>query len=295
MNKTILITGASSGIGHATARRFADQGWNVIATMRQPDEATELADRANVLVAHLDVQDRASIGAAIAAGRARFGKIDALLNNAGFSLFGVFESLSREKIQEQFDVNVFGVMDVTRALLPHFRENQGGLILNLSSRGGLVGLPMISLYCASKYALEGFSESLAYELASQNIVVKIIEPSGGVTGTNFSERLGRERADPAATPPDYNAFVTRTSAAFASMGAARKTSADEVAQAIYHAATDGTNQLRYFTGEDVGGFVQAKRERTDQGYIDFMRARFLPPEQGGLMDQASSNPVRYRK
>ncbi len=276
MNKTILITGASSGIGHATAKLFADRGWNVIATMRQPGRATELADRSNVLVTRLDVRDRASIGAAIVAGLARFGKIDALLNNAGFSLFGVFEAIAREKIEEQFAVNVFGVMDVTRALLPHFRENKGGLILNLSSRGGLVGLPMISLYCASKYAVEGFSESLAYELASQNIIVKIIEPSGGVTGTNFSERMGRERADQGATPPDYNAFVARTSAAFASMGAARKTSADEVAQVIYNAATDGTSRLRYFTGEDAGSFVQAKRERSDQGYIDFMRARFLP-------------------
>jgi short-subunit dehydrogenase len=222
----------------------------------------------------LDVQDRATIGHAIATGIERFGKIDALINNAGFSLFGVFEATAREKIEEQFDVNVFGVMDVTRAILPHFRKNKSGLIINISSRGGLVGLPMISLYCATKYALEGFSESLAYELASQNIVVKIVEPSGGVTNTKFSERMGQEHAqDDVLT--DYAEFAARTSAAFAGMQAKRKASADEVAQVIYQAATDRTRQLRYFTGEDVGDFVKAKREMSDQGYIEFMRSSFL--------------------
>jgi short-subunit dehydrogenase len=165
-------------------------------------------------------------------------------------------------------------MDVTRVMLPHFRKNKGGLIMNISSRAGLVGLPMISLYCATKYALEGFSESLAYELASQNIIVKIIEPSGGVTSTNFSERVGKERLQH--TLSDYNEFVARTSAAFAGMQAARKTSADEVAQVIHDAATDGTNRLRYFTGEDTGGFVKAKREMSEPDLINFMRSRFSP-------------------
>jgi NAD(P)-dependent dehydrogenase (short-subunit alcohol dehydrogenase family) len=274
MKKTILITGASAGIGNASAKFFADKGWNVVATMRTPTADPDLAGYPDVLVPRLDVQDRASIGSAIAAGIERFGKIDALINNAGFSLFGVFEATTRGKIQEQFDVNVFGVMDVTRAILPHFRKNKNGLIINISSRGGLVGLPMISLYCATKYALEGFSESLAYELASQNIVVKIVEPSGGVTNTKFSERMGQERAQEAALT-DYDEFVARTSAAFAGMGAKRKASANEVAQVIYQAATDGTRQLRYFTGEDVGDFVKAKREMSDQGYIEFMRSSFL--------------------
>src|SRR5208283_4346407 len=167
------------------AKAFAGNDWNVIATMRQSAADSELASLPRVLVTRLDVQDRESIDAAVADGVERFGRIDALINNAGFSLFGVFEAISREKIQEQFDVNVFGVMDVTRALLPHFRRNKGGLIINISSRAGLVSLPLISIYCATKFALEGFSESLASELASQNITVKIIEPSGGVTGTNF--------------------------------------------------------------------------------------------------------------
>jgi NAD(P)-dependent dehydrogenase (short-subunit alcohol dehydrogenase family) len=278
MKKTVLITGASSGIGKASAKYFMSQGWNVIATMRTPENGKNLAGLDNVWVTHLDVQNHDSIRQAIEAGIARFGKIDALINNAGFSLFGVFETIAREKIQEQFDVNVFGIMDVTRAILPHFRNNKSGLIINISSRAGLVGLPMISLYCATKYALEGFSESLAYELASQNIVVKIVEPSGGVTNTRFAERMGSER--PQNSLADYEEFAAQTRATFAGMQSARKTSADEVAQVVYTAATDGTNQLRYFTGEDVGGFVKAKCEMSGQDYINFMRSRFAMKKMG---------------
>ena len=273
MKKTVLITGASSGIGLAAARVFAGNDWSVIATMRQSAADSELASLPGVLVTRLDVQDRESIDAAVADGVERFGRIDALINNAGFSLFGVFEAISREKIQEQFDANVFGVMDVTRALLPHFRRNKGGLIINISSRAGLVGLPMISLYCAAKYALEGFSEALAYELASQNIVIKVVEPSGGVTGTSFSQRMAQEKTAGAATA-DYAEFMTRTNAIFATMQAARKTTAGDVARVIYEDATDGSSRFRYFIGEDVGDFVQAKREKSDQDYIHFVRPRF---------------------
>jgi NAD(P)-dependent dehydrogenase (short-subunit alcohol dehydrogenase family) len=165
MKKTVLITGTSSGFGKVTAKLFARNGWHVVATMRNPGEQTDLVDTNDVMVTRLDLRDRESIGQAIEAGITRFGTIDVLINNAGFGLFGVFEATSREKIQEQFDVNVFGVMDVTRAILPHFRKNKGGLIINVSSGAGIFALPMISLYCASKFALEGFSESLSYELA----------------------------------------------------------------------------------------------------------------------------------
>ena len=274
MNKTILITGASSGIGLATAKYFAASGWNVIATMRTPDREKGLTDQDRILVTRLDVQDRESIAPAIAAGIARFGKIDALVNNAGYSLFGVFESIPVEKIQEQFAVNIIGVMDVTRAVLPHFRQNRGGVIINVGSRAGLVGLPLISPYCATKHALEGFSESLAYELASQKIAVKIIEPSGGVINTSFSERMSREREAEAGLA-DYDAFVQRAGEVFAGLQASRKTTAEEVAKVIYDAATDGSNQFRYFTGEDTGDFVRSKREKSDQEHFDFMRSKFL--------------------
>jgi NAD(P)-dependent dehydrogenase (short-subunit alcohol dehydrogenase family) len=277
-NKTILITGTSSGFGRTTAKLFANNGWNVVATMRRPEAETELVGLANTLVTRLDVQDHASIATAIEAGIGRFGKIDALINNAGFGLFGLFEATSPEKIREQFDVNVFGVMDVTKAILPHFRKYKGGMILNVGSGAGVFALPMISLYCASKFALEGFSESLAYELASQNIIVKIIEP-GGVVSTNFGKRSGEEAAHNAALM-DYDSFVADTNAVFAGLRAARLATEEDVAKVIFEAATDGTNQLRYVATADIAPLVKARRETSEHEYIALMRSRFSSKREG---------------
>jgi NAD(P)-dependent dehydrogenase (short-subunit alcohol dehydrogenase family) len=278
MKKTILITGTSSGLGKTAANYFATRGWNVIATMRKPDETNDLANFRDVLVTHLDVQDRASIKTAIEAGIARFGKIDALVNNAGFGLFGIFESTPREKIHEQFDVNVFGVMDVTRAILQHFRQNKSGLIINISSGAGVFTLPMLSLYCASKFALEGFSESLSYELASQNIVVKIVEP-GGVISTNFGKRSGAEAAHNSALA-DYGSFVANTNAIFSDLRASRLATEQDVAKVIFAAATDGTDQLRYVATADIVPWVKARRETSESEYSALMRSQFLLEKPG---------------
>ncbi|HEX8912643.1 MAG TPA: SDR family oxidoreductase [Humisphaera sp.] len=181
MRKTVLITGTSSGLGKTAAGHFAANDWNVVATMRTPPAEPDAPPADNVLVARLDVQDRDSIAAAIGAGVERFGRIDALVNNAGFGLLGLFEATPPAKVREQFDVNLFGLMDVTRAVLPHFRARGGGTVVNVGSGAGVFGLPMMSLYCASKFALEGFSEALSYELASQNVAVKLVEPGGVVS------------------------------------------------------------------------------------------------------------------
>ncbi len=239
-----------------------------------PDREKDLTGLDDVLVTRLDVQDADSIKRTIEAGIARFGKIDAVVNNAGFGLFGVFETISREKIQEQFDVNVFGVMEVTRAILPHFRRNKNGLILNISSGAGIYTLPMISLYCATKFALEGFSESLAYELASQNIIVKIIE-LGGVVSTNFGKRSGAEAALNAPLP-DYDVFVAGANALFASLRAQRKATEEDVVKVIFTAATDGTNQLRYVATNDILPLAKARRETSETEYMALLRSRFMP-------------------
>ena len=273
MKKTVLITGASSGIGNATAHLFAHNGWNVVATMRHPDMEADLAGLPNVTVTRLDVRDLASIEQAIETAVVCYEKVDVLINNAGYGQYGLFEAIPRKKIQEQFEVNVFGLMDVTRALLPHFRKNKSGTIINISSGAGFYTLPMISLYCASKFALEGFSEALSFELASQNIAVKIVEPHGGVSNTNFNEATARELAQ-SNDLSDYDAFVTQTQEAFARMNAARTTTAQEVAKTIYEAATDGTDRLRYLVGEDARGFVKAKQTMPDAEYVEFMRGHF---------------------
>ncbi|MCS0496801.1 SDR family oxidoreductase [Ancylobacter sp. MQZ15Z-1] len=271
MTKTVLITGCSTGFGRAAALHFAQQGWNVVATMRRPEAGADLAAD-NVLVTRLDVQDRDSIAAALDAGIARFGRIDVVVNNAGYGLFGLFEATPRAKVIEQFEVNLFGVMDVTRAVLPHMRANGGGVIVNVSSGAGVFTLPMISLYCASKFALEGFSESLSFELASQNIRVKLVEP-GGVLSTDFGRRSTQEAAG-AASIPDYDRFVERTAALFAGLRGERLASEADVVEVIYRAASDDSDRLRYVATEDIRPLVAARREGSEEAYMALLRQRF---------------------
>ena len=160
MNKTILITGSSTGIGRASVKKFQGEGWNVIATMRTPDKEEELQQLDNVLVTKLDVQDQTTIRSAFEEGIKQFGTVDVVLNNAGYGLMDTFESADDESIRRQFDVNVFGLFDVTKAALPHFRANKSGLFINISSIGGKMTFPLMPLYHATKFAVEGFSESI---------------------------------------------------------------------------------------------------------------------------------------
>ena len=184
--KTVLITGASSGIGKATAKYFQEQGWNVAATMRAPEKETELNSLSNVKLYRLDVLDSKSIEQAIKDTIQDFGSIDALVNNAGYGATGIFEASNDEQIKRQFDTNVFGLMRVTRAIIPHFRANKKGHIINVSSMGGRLTFPLYSLYHGTKWAVEGFSESLHFELRPFGIKVKIVEP--GPIQTDFYDR-----------------------------------------------------------------------------------------------------------
>lgn len=265
-NKTVFITGASTGLGHAAAVLFREKGWNVVATMRTPRAID------GCFVVALDVQDEASIGRAVKAGIEKFGSIDVVINNAGFSVFGVFESVSPKKVLEQFEVNVFGVMNVTRAVLPHFRARKSGMFVNVSSGAGVFTFPMLSLYHASKFALEGFSESLAYELGALGIGVKIVEPGG--VATKFDERTGSEMAT--LTPiADYAPFVDHTMKLFAGLSANRhgdvSATPEKIAQVMFDAATDGTAQLRYVATDAIKPLVQARRTAGEEGYIKMMR------------------------
>ncbi|MEZ2311655.1 SDR family oxidoreductase [Paraburkholderia sp. RCC_158] len=273
MSRTVLITGCSSGFGEATAHLFAQRGWNVVATMRRPEVGVELGKRSNVLVTRLDVQDYESISAAIAAGISRFGSIDVVVNNAGFGLNAVFESIPREKIQEQFDVNLFGVMDVVRAILPHFRAKRDGVIVNVSSGVGVFGLPMATLYNASKFALEGFSEALSYELAAVGVTTKIVEP-GAAPSTGFPARTGEE-AKQFDIPSDYDDFIAATGAIYSGFrDGADENVVQKVAEGIFFAATDHSHQLRYVLTEDIKPFVTARRETSESEYMGLMRRTF---------------------
>ena len=268
--KTIVITGASSGIGKATAKQFAAQGWQVAATMRKPENETELNQLENVSLYALDVIDEASIVNATGQILSDFGTVDIVLNNAGYGLMGAFEAASPEQIKHQFDTNVFGLMSVTRAFLPHFRANKAGLFLNVSSIGGRITFPFISLYHSTKWAVEGFSESLAYELGELGIQVKLIEPGG--VDTDFGGRSMVFAAQEGLT--DYDESIGRFQTNYANSGLGQST-AEFQAEKIYEAATDGKTQMRYLIGEDAEQTYALRQQVGDDAFIAGMKERTL--------------------
>lgn len=181
--KTILITGASSGIGKETAILFAEKGWKVAATMRNRENLSMFADSKNIKTYLLDVKDKASVTACTGQVIRDFGKIDVIVNNAGVYMTNPLELTNDETIDDIVDTNIKGVLYTTKAILGHFRENKSGMIVNISSIAGRVTFPFQSVYHTSKWAVEGLSESLYYELKPLNIKVKVVEP--GMVKTNI--------------------------------------------------------------------------------------------------------------
>lgn len=237
---TILITGTSSGIGRTTVEYFSKKGWNVAATMRSPEKETHLHTLPNVRVYRLDVTDIPSIQQAIRDVLRDFGSLDAICNNAGYGAVGVFEASSPEQMQHQFDTNVFGLMNVVREVLPYFRQQRKGTIINVSSMGGLLTFPLYSAYHATKWAVEGFSESLQFELRPFNIRVKLIEP--GAIKTEFYART-----EPLLKKDGLTAYDAYERVTFANTQAAgaNAPSTEIVAKEIFRAANDSSFKLRY--------------------------------------------------
>lgn len=243
MKKTVLITGTSSGIGRSTALYFASKGWNVAATMRTPEKEKELSKVDGIKLFKLDVTDPASIQSAIEESISVFGGIDVVVNNAGYGGVGVFEAASQEQIQRQFDTNVFGVMNVTRAILPYFRQKKSGTIINVTSVGGLITFPIYSVYHSTKWAVEGFAEALQYELRPFNIKIKNIEP--GAIKTDFYDRSQDLFKKEGLTDYDNYAKVAFENTQNAGVNAPGP---EIVAKKIYNAAMDRSFRLRYPAG-----------------------------------------------
>jgi NADP-dependent 3-hydroxy acid dehydrogenase YdfG len=254
MNKTILITGASSGIGKAAAVYFSEMGWQVAATMRKPENEKQLTSYPNVKLFPLDVLDEAGINKTIQEVISVFGKIDVIVNNAGYGAVGIFEAATQEQIRRQFDTNVFGLMNVTRAILPHFRARKEGTIINVASVGGRSTFPLYSLYHGTKWAVEGFSESLHYELKQFNIKIRIIEP--GPIKTDFYERsmdLFKKEG--------LTAYDAYQKVAFENMQKLGTTAVGPkvVAKVIYKAATDKGYKMRYPVGGNAPALLFLRR------------------------------------
>lgn len=246
--KTILITGCSSGYGLETARHFLERGWNVVATMRTPRaDVLPKSDRLRVLP--LDVTRPASIAAALEAS----GPIDVLVNNAGIGLFGALEVTPMSTIREVFETNTFGVIAMTQAVVPQFRTQRSGCIVNVTSSATLAPMPLVAVYTASKAAIEGFTGSLAFELEEFDVKVKLVEPGYGPS-TGFTKNSGSRLEG--LLPEPYAPLAQRV---FASLGngPADVTKETDVADAVFRAVSDTSGRLRFPAGADAVALAAA--------------------------------------
>jgi NAD(P)-dependent dehydrogenase (short-subunit alcohol dehydrogenase family) len=246
--KTVLITGCSSGYGLATACHFHSEGWNVVASMRTPrDDVLPQSDRLRVLA--LDVTKPESIAAALEAS----GPIDVLVNNAGIGAFGAFEATPMATAREVFETNTFGVMAMTQAVLPQFRERRSGVVVNVTSSAVLAAAPLVAVYVASKVAIEGFTESLALELEEFDVSAKLVEP-GYSPATQFTSNTWARMEG--LIPEAYAPFAQRVLAGVEQRGAV--TNPSDVAEAVWRAANDASGQLRFAAGADAVGLAQLR-------------------------------------
>lgn len=251
MGKTIFITGASAGLGKATAILFQSRGWNVIATMRNPEKESQLDKLENVTVLRLDVTDPSQIASAVEQSIA-LGKVDVVFNNAGYGLMGALETLTDEQVVRQVNTNLLGVIRVTQAFIPHFRQSGGGVFLSTTSMGGLLTFPMHSIYHATKFAVEGWSEGMSFELGIHNILIKTIAP-GGISTEFLGRSLDRTRTE------DYRKLEDPLFALMDKMMDAAAAPL-EIAKIVYEAATDGKDQIRYVAGADANAMYNRRLE-----------------------------------
>jgi NAD(P)-dependent dehydrogenase (short-subunit alcohol dehydrogenase family) len=250
-DKTVLITGCSSGYGLETARYFLARGWNVIATMRTP-RADVLPASNRLRIIPLDVSRPESIAAAIA----EAGPIDVLVNNAGIGLMGAFEATPMATTREVFETNTFGVIAMTQAVVPQFRARRSGVIVNVTSSATLTAFPLAAVYTASKMAIEGFTASLAIELAHFGVQAKLVEPGYGPETAFTSNGLTRMSG---LIPETYEPFAAPIFAAFATPGPV--TAPSDVAEAIFRAATDTSGNLRFPAGPDAVAIAESGSRR----------------------------------
>lgn len=264
--KTIFITGASAGLGKATALFFHSKGWRVIATMRNPEKETVLNQLEHVLLLPLDVTNPVQIQETAQKAMAT-GAIDVVFNNAGYGLLGALEACTEIQLSRQIDTNLTGVLRVTQAFIPHFKAKRSGLFITTTSVFGLTTNPLSSVYNATKWALEGWSESISYELAQFNIGIKTIAPGG--IDSNYRSVMEF------ATHEDYTPLLDKMSEVF-SNGLLEFTSPDHIAATVYEAATDGKNQLTYVAGEDAKRLLLQRTAAGPDGFRIAMTKRMQP-------------------
>jgi len=270
--KVAVVTGCSSGIGHEISLILARNGFTTYATMRNLQKGSDLKSIAEdeklpLHFTQLDVTDENSVKRAIQTIYDEAGRIDLLVNNAGYGLTGAFEDLSIDEIKTQYETNVFGLIRTTQAVLPIMRKQRSGLIVNISSGAGRFGFPTGSAYVSTKFAVEGLTESMSYEVEPFGIKVILIEP--GMIKTNFfnSSVLAKKSKDP--------------NSPYAPLMTGMKNSIDKVmenastpqyvAEVVFDAVTNENPKLRYLAGKDVEQWVDAKKKMSDEDFVNMMK------------------------
>lgn len=263
----IFITGVSSGIGAATARLFAGKGWKVIGTVRRGADGAAWVDQPNVRILPLDVRDAAAVARVAEEALSVYGRVDVVVNNAGYFQMGPLETSSMEQIRAQYETNVFGLIGVTKAFLPYFRRQGSGIFINISSVSAENGYPFGSVYSSTKGAVMLLTESLNVELAELGIAAKAVLP--GLHATRIFTKV--DVAD--GVPLGYGPLLQR----FLKMQQSIKGSHPEsAAEVVWKAATDGRNdRVRYYSGPDAASLPLAKRLMGSAGYWRFFRKTLL--------------------
>ena len=265
--KTIFITGAGAGLGKATAKLFQSKGWQVIATMRNPEKETELTELKNVAVLKLDVTDASQINNTVQQVIEQYG-VDVVLNNAGYGLIGPLEAFSDAQITRQIDTNLLGVIRVMNAFTPYLRNKGEGVFITITSMFGLVGYPTCSVYSATKWALEGFCECMAYDLATFGVQVKTIAP-GGIQ-TDFASR-----SLDGAQHEAYLPLMAKVSEGYSEEKISNYSTPQQIADVIYEAATDNNDQLRYLAGQDAVALYRERLELGPESQFRKIKAMFV--------------------
>lgn len=265
---TIFITGASAGLGKATAKLFAARGWNVVATMRHPEHETELTQVPNVHLLPLDVTDPAQIAATVEQAIALH-PIDVVFNNAGYGLIGALEAVSDEQLSQLLNTILLGVIRVTKAFLPHLREKKSGRIISTTSIGGLIAFPLYSIYHAAKWAVEGWSESMSFELALHNIGIKTVSPGGIATDFTGRSLVVAEHAAYAGLQQKLMSMQE-----VGADSAFQFSTPEAIAEVVFEAATDQKDQLRYRAGPDAVAIYAQRLAAGPEAFRQGVAAQF---------------------
>jgi short-subunit dehydrogenase len=276
MHRVALLTGCSSGIGYETALMLARSGFHIFATMRNTKKSDSLLElirkeKLSLNILELDVNDDASIENTINRIKSDAKRIDVLINNAGYGLIGFFEDLTLDEIRSQFETNFFGILNITKKIIPIMRLQKSGTIINISSGAGQVGFPGISAYVSSKFAIEGFSESLMYELFPFGIKVVIIEP--GVSKTNFFRNCIVSKQSMKKSSP-YSRSLDKIYRNIELMQE-HATPPIDVAKVILQVLGDIQPRQRYIVGNDVAMILEAKKNLSDIEFKKMMMQNII--------------------